>query len=124
MERQPVHARWSELEMEEVRPGVRRAGFGTERALLVMNEMQPGMDVRSHSHDFDQIALITEGAVRFTVEGETFDVQAGEALLIPANAVHCGEPLNGERAMNLDVFAPAREDYLHLLEWMTTQAGS
>jgi hypothetical protein len=25
--------------------------------------------------------------------------------------------------MNLDVFAPAREDYLHLLDWMRDELG-
>lgn len=113
-----IKARWSELEQEDVRPGVRRAGFGTERALLVMNELAPGMEVRPHSHDFDQLALVVEGRVRFTVDGEPFEVGPGEVLLIPAGAEHAGEPLDDRRALNLDLFAPARADYLHLIEWM------
>lgn len=117
MER-PVKARWSELEREHVREGVTRSGFGTERAMLVLNRLEPGMDVRPHSHDFEQIALVLEGAVRFDVEGKKFEVGAGEVLLIPANAEHYGEVVGDQPALNLDVFAPAREDYMHLLEWM------
>ena len=114
----PVKARLSELPTEDVRPGVSRSGFGTERALLVLNRLEPEMEVVPHSHDFDQIALVLEGTVRFTVDGDAFDVGQGEALLIPANAEHAGEVVGDVPALNLDVFAPARADYLHLLDWM------
>jgi quercetin dioxygenase-like cupin family protein len=114
----PVRVRWSELEMEDVRPGVRRCGFGGRDALLVMNELQPGMDVVPHSHEPDQIALVIEGTVRFEVEGEEFVVEAGEALLIPGGAVHFGAAVGDVRALNLDVFAPPRADYAHLTAWM------
>jgi quercetin dioxygenase-like cupin family protein len=117
-EHHPIKARWAELDMEVVRDGVRRCGFGTEDALLVLNELEPGLETRPHSHDFAQIALVLEGRVRFTVAGEPVDVGPGEVLLIPAGAEHFGEPLDGRRALNLDVFAPARSDYLHLLDWM------
>lgn len=119
----PIKARWTDLEMEEVRPGVSRCAFGTERAMLVMNRLEPGMETRPHSHDFEQIALVVEGAVRFTVEGETYDVEAGEVLLIPANAEHFGEVIGNRPALNVDVFAPAREDYMHLLDWMKDRAA-
>ena len=35
---------------------------------------------------------------------------------IPAGVEHYIEPTGSEPVMNLDIFAPAREDYLHLLE--------
>jgi len=119
----PLKARWSDLAMEEVRPGVSRCGFGNERVMLVMNRLEPGMEPRPHSHDFEQIALVVEGTVRFTVDGETYDVSEGEVLLIPAGAQHFGEVLGERPALNLDVFAPAREDYMHLLEWMSRPSG-
>jgi hypothetical protein len=50
--------KWEEIPDEPVRPGVRRRGFGTPEVMLVMNECRPGMDVRPHSHEFDQIAMI------------------------------------------------------------------
>jgi quercetin dioxygenase-like cupin family protein len=113
-----VKARWSELPMEDVRRGVRRCAFGTDRAMLVMNEVAPDMQVVPHSHDFDQIAVVVQGRMRFTIGGETVDVGAGEVLLIPAGVEHAGEVLGDEPALNLDVFAPARDDYRHLLAWM------
>jgi quercetin dioxygenase-like cupin family protein len=110
--------RWEEIPDEEVRPGVRRRGFGTKDVLLVMNECQPGMELRPHKHDFDQIAMITAGTAIYHVGGTPHEVGPGSILLVPAEAEHYIEPTGDEAVMNLDVFAPAREDYLHLLEWM------
>lgn len=84
-----------------------------------MNTLQPGMELREHVHeDFDQIALVLSGSMRFVLDGEEVEVSAGEVLHIPAGVVHGGAPTSGEPVRNLDVFAPARADYIHLLDWM------
>jgi len=114
--------RWDDLQQEEVRPGVHRCAFGTDDVMLVMNELRPGMEVNPHSHDFDQIALVVEGTARFYVEGQVYDVPQGSLLHIPANAQHYGEPVGDRRVLNLDVFAPPRADYAHLLAWMARPA--
>jgi quercetin dioxygenase-like cupin family protein len=114
--------RWEEIPDEPVRPGVRRRAFGTEDVLLVLNECEPGMALRPHSHDFDQVALITKGRAVYHVGGESNDVGPGSILLIPAGAEHYIEPVGDEVVENIDVFAPAREDYLHLIEWMRSSS--
>lgn len=110
--------RWEEIPYEDVRPGVRRRGFGTPDVLLVLNECEPGMELRPHRHDFDQIALITKGRARYHIGGETNEVGPGSVMLIPRGVEHYIEPVGEEVVENIDVFAPARSDYLHLLEWM------
>jgi quercetin dioxygenase-like cupin family protein len=84
---------------------------------MVMNWLEPGMEVRPHSHPFEQLAYILAGRVRFTVGDEVVEVGAGEVLRIPPDVVHCGEPIGSETAINLDVFAPVRDDYRHLTEY-------
>lgn len=115
--------RWSDLPSEKVRPGVTRAGFRGDNALMVMNWLEPGMEVRPHSHPFEQLVFILQGRVRFTVGDEVVEVGAGEVLRIPPDAVHCGEPLGGETAVNLDVFAPVRDDYRHLTQYQEADFG-
>jgi mannose-6-phosphate isomerase-like protein (cupin superfamily) len=39
-------------------------------------------------------------------------------MLIPKGVEHYIEPTGTETVENIDVFVPAREDYLHLLEWL------
>jgi mannose-6-phosphate isomerase-like protein (cupin superfamily) len=109
---------WDEIPSEEVRPGVRRRGFGTDDVLLVMNECRPGMELRPHAHEFDQIALIVSGTAIYHVGDDHDEVGPGSVLLVPAGVEHYIEPTGSEPVMNLDVFAPARADYRHLLAWM------
>lgn len=115
-------SRWSEIPSEPVRPGVRRRGFGTKDVLLVMNECEPGMELRPHTHEFDQIAMITAGTAIYHVAGVPNEVGPGSILHVPAGAEHYIEPTGGETVSNIDIFAPAREDYLHLIEWMSESA--
>ncbi len=110
--------RWEEIPDEPVRPGIRRRGFGTKDVLLVLNHCEPGMDLRPHSHEFDQIAMITKGRAIYHNGEEANEVGPGSLMLIPAGVEHYIEPLGDEVVENIDVFAPAREDYMHLVDWM------
>ena len=113
---------WDDIPDEPVRPGIRRRGFGTDSCLLVMNDCEPGMDVRPHVHDFDQIAMIVSGRANYYVEDERNEMGPGSILLIPAGKEHYIEPVGDETVENIDVFAPARADYLHLIEWMRSSS--
>ncbi|MDQ0316905.1 cupin domain-containing protein [Amorphus orientalis] len=106
--------KWDTLPREEVRPGVSRTAFRGDNALMVMNWLQPGMEVRPHSHPFEQLAYILSGRVKFTIGDDVVEVGAGEVVRIPPDVMHCGEPVGDEVAVNLDVFAPVRDDYRHL----------
>ncbi|TVS16591.1 MAG: cupin domain-containing protein [Gammaproteobacteria bacterium] len=108
---------WDSLEREHVRPGVSRAAFRGENVLLVMNWLQPGMEVRPHSHPFEQVVYIVQGKMRFQIGDETVEIGAGGVLRIPPNVQHCGEPISDEPVMNLDVFSPIRDDYRHLVAY-------
>lgn len=108
---------WTDLPRETVRPGVSRAGFRGDNALLVMNWLEPGMEPRPHSHPFDQVAYIISGRVRFTVGDDVVEVGPGELLHIPADIVHFGEVVGDEPAVNLDMFSPVRADYEHLTKY-------
>ncbi len=106
---------WDELAREAVRPGVERCGFRGEQVLMVMNYLQPGMDVRPHSHPFEQIAYIVKGKMKFIIGDDVHVVEAGGVIHIPADVEHCGEPIGDELVMNLDIFSPIRDDYRHLV---------
>jgi quercetin dioxygenase-like cupin family protein len=111
---------WDQIPDEFVRPGVRRRGFGTGNCLLVLNECEPGMDLRPHVHDFDQIAMVVSGRAFYQVGAERNEMGPGSIVLIPAGVEHYIEPTGDEVVRNIDVFAPARDDLVHLLEWMNT----
>ncbi|MEO5724375.1 MAG: cupin domain-containing protein [Ilumatobacteraceae bacterium] len=119
MTRSAVAANWAEIPVEQVRPGVSRQGFGTDEMILVMNRIETEIEVKPHFHaDFDQIATIVSGHAIYHVGDVAHEVGPGSLLLIPAGVTHFIEPRGDEPIHNLDIFAPAREDYRHLLDWM------
>jgi quercetin dioxygenase-like cupin family protein len=111
------HYQWDALPKETVRPGVTRAGFRGENALLVMNWLEPGMQTRPHSHPFEQLSYIVQGTMRFVVGSEVIEAPAGTVIRIPPDVEHYGEPIGNQPVLNLDVFSPFREDYGHLVEY-------
>jgi quercetin dioxygenase-like cupin family protein len=113
--------RWDELPKEAVRAGVTRAGFRGDDVLLVMNWLQPGMQTNPHSHPCEQIVYVVQGKMRFVVGDQVIEAAAGSVIRVPPNVKHYGEPIGDEPVLNLDVFAPFREDYRHLVEY---QQGS
>jgi len=120
--RRAIATTWNEIPDEFVREGVRRRGFGNDGALLVMNELTPGMTVFPHVHeDFDQIATIVSGTAIYYVNGVGHPVGPGSLILIPAGQPHYIEPTGSEKVFNLDVFGPPRKDLIHLLEWMKSR---
>jgi quercetin dioxygenase-like cupin family protein len=116
--KRPVATNWADIPDEVVRRGVRRRGFGTGDVILVRNEVDPAMDPAPHRHDFDQIATITRGQAIYHIGDDAHRVGPGSLLFIPAGMTHWIEPIGDEIVENIDVFAPARADYEHLLDWM------
>lgn len=109
---------WAQIPYEDVRPGVRRRAFGTPDVLLVMNECMPGMELKPHSHPFEQVVLIVAGRAIYHVGADANEMGPGSVLLVPAGAEHYIEPVGNEPVLNLDVFSPPRPDYAHLVSWM------
>lgn len=111
--------RWEDLPREHVRPGVSRAGFRGNDVMMCMNWLQPGMEVRPHSHPQEQLVMVVKGRMRFFIGEDTVEVPEGGVVRIPPDVVHCGEVVGEEPVLNLDVFSPLREDYLHLVTYQT-----
>ncbi|TFZ02910.1 cupin domain-containing protein [Ramlibacter henchirensis] len=107
---------WNEMPREVVRQGVERCGFRGEDSILVMNWLSPGLDVRPHQHEFEQLVVCVQGRFNYHVGNEVFYMTPGCMLRVPPRVVHYVEPVGDEVALNLDVFAPMRDDYKHLVE--------
>jgi quercetin dioxygenase-like cupin family protein len=117
--RRALATTWGAIPPEDVRKGVRRRAFGSEDVILVLNEIEPEMEPAPHAHEgFDQMALVISGRAIYHIGEEAHRVGPGSVMLIPAGETHWIEPDGAERIENLDVFAPARKDFLHLLTWM------
>lgn len=120
MDSQPIKVTVADLPREDLGSGITRTAFSNDKAMLVWNYLEPGAGVTEpHVHEFDQFALILEGCVAFKCDGVEHVVNAGEVLYIPAGVWHSGTARGETAAVNLDVFAPARADYQHLVAWQS-----
>ena len=115
-----LHAyRWEDVPAQEVRPGVTQRGFRGDNALVTYNTLAPGMEPKPHSHPFDQLFMIIQGRVKLHVGDEVVECGPGSVVQIPRDVLHWAEapaPEDGI-AINIDVFAPVREDYLHMVAY-------
>lgn len=117
----PFHASFADLPREVLFDGaLSRSAVRTDGSIVVFNWIAPIPEAPPHhDHPFDQLALILEGTAEFDLDGESHVVGAGELLYIPAGVPHTARVIGDSPVLNVDVFAPAREDYLHLAERQT-----
>ena len=107
--------KWSELAKEQLRGGmIERAAVRTDGAIVTLNWFKPDRTaVEPHSHPYDQLALVISGKVLMLIGDKEYICEAGSAVYIPKNMPHTSKPLGTEPQFIIDVFAPAREDYLY-----------
>src|SRR5438270_12336716 len=100
----------SDASHHEIFRGVHIFTMAGERMMLSLVELQPGAVVEPHSHPHEQMGMLLEGELTFTIGGETKTLQPGDMWRIPGHVIHSA--VAGQQAVKaLDVFHPIREDY-------------
>ena len=95
----------------EIFPGVHIYTAAGEAMMLSFVEFDPGAVVEPHSHPHEQVGLLVEGELTFTIGDHQETVQPGDMWRIPGGVVHSA--VAGDQPVKaLDVFHPVREDYL------------
>ena len=95
----------------EMFPGVvRRTLNSGDRTTLIEVTLAEGAVVPGHTHPHEQIGYVAKGRVRFDIDGEERELQAGDSYLIPGGLPHVVMAL--EPSVCIDVFSPVREEYL------------
>jgi quercetin dioxygenase-like cupin family protein len=101
----------SETEWESVAEGVRRQilGYGAD-LMLVRVEFEKGAVGALHHHPHRQVTYVAAGAFDATVDGTTHRLVAGDSFFVAADLIHGVVAV--EQGTLVDVFTPAREDFL------------
>ncbi len=100
----------SELTGAEMLPGVTRRAVWLDGVMVTFFWFEPGSIVPEHAHPNEQITVVTEGAMEFTLGGEMRVLRPGDGVCIPANVPHKATIL-GEPTEAYDAWNPPREDY-------------
>lgn len=88
--------------------------FAGDNLMVVRVEGEAGSLAPAHGHPHEQITLVEKGRLRFTIDNEEVEVEAGDVLHIPSEAQHEAELL--EDAVFYDIFHPVRRDLLDKLQ--------
>ncbi len=91
-------------------PGVELRTFAGTTLMLSVVRLEPGSIVLDHSHSHEQMGILVEGRLEFTIGGVTRILVPGDMWRIPGGVVHRVKALD-QPALALDVFHPIREDY-------------
>ncbi|MGY4708816.1 cupin domain-containing protein [Mycolicibacterium sp. CBM1] len=114
---QPYFAVLDDLPKEELQGGsFKRTAIVTDAALIQTVWVAPHHPPAPiDQHPFDQTVVVLSGTLELVLNGEDrYVLTPGCCLYIPADVPHQATVLGDEPLRALDIFAPIREDYLHL----------
>jgi quercetin dioxygenase-like cupin family protein len=61
---------------------------GATELAVWRNEVAPGEQVRLHSHDCEEVILVVVGQLLAALSDEQHSLGQGDALVVPAGAIH------------------------------------
>ena len=99
-----------ELTSTQAMEGVSRRAVYLDQLMLTFFDLAPHSIVPMHKHPHEQITLIIEGEMEFTLGNETKVLGKGEGATIPPNVEHGGRVLHLPTKA-IDAWHPPREDY-------------
>jgi unsaturated pyranuronate lyase len=91
-------------------PGMLRQVLAySPQLMLVRHQFEKGWNGARHSHPHHQLVYITRGHIRFEAQGKTWDLRAGDSVVVDGGVDHQASALEDSEA--LDIFTPYRQDY-------------
>jgi quercetin dioxygenase-like cupin family protein len=112
-----VHRAWADVPVETMNPNLDRQFLSGAHLTLARVVLRKGSVVTRHSHANEQIAQLLSGCLKFVLFEDGLEaaprevvLKADEVLVIPPHVPHEVHVL--EDTVNLDIFAPPREDWI------------
>jgi quercetin dioxygenase-like cupin family protein len=100
----------SELADRTISPGVGLRIMSSQHMSLSQATLAADATVPEHSHPHEQIGIVIDGRVRFTIGTEEKLLGPGDVFCIPGNVPHKVTVLD-KPARIIDCFHPVRDEY-------------
>lgn len=100
---------------------MRKRGFRGEDSVTTINTIDRDFPKSAtHKHDdFDQIMLLLDGDLTSVIDNAEFPGGHGTVMYAARHEMHGGWPINGNPPIVVDIFTPARADYMFLADHQT-----
>lgn len=106
----PVFYRFDHMPIEKLTDKISRQYIYANQSMIVKLMLKKGAEVPLHHHVNEQITWIVKGSVKIFSQGKEFIVKAGEVIIFPPHVPH--EFFALENTIDIDFFAPVREDWI------------
>ncbi len=110
MDESSAFANVDEIAPNRIWDGVVGRTVHTERVTMTLIQLEPGAVVPEHRHEQEQVGLLVDGSMTFSVADETRELRAGGMWRIGSNVPHRVEA-GPAGAVAFEVFAPIRDDW-------------
>ncbi len=84
------------------KPGWHGRFFHSENMTFAYYDLDAGASLHAHSHENEEVWHIIDGDVDLTLDGETRNVTAGNAAIVPPGTTHAVAVKNGCRVIVVD----------------------
>lgn len=105
------HKTWATMPPEAIADGIERRMVVGDALMICRLRFDPHVVTAIHRHPHEQMTLVEQGRVRFTIEGVEHVAVAGDVLHFLPNTEH-GATMLDEEVVLVDIFTPVREDFL------------
>jgi quercetin dioxygenase-like cupin family protein len=103
--------RWDDVTVEKIADGIERQMIVGDKLMVCRLRFRPHVVTAVHSHPHEQITLVEQGRVRFTIAGTECIADRGDVLHFASGIPH-GATILEEEVVLIDIFTPLREDFL------------
>jgi quercetin dioxygenase-like cupin family protein len=101
--------RFEQIAAETPYPGIARRVLGTAKATVQEYRFDPGATYPLHEHPQEQITMVLEGELTFTVGAEVHALSGGAWSVVPGDVPH-GITAGPTGARFLAILIPPRKD--------------
>jgi quercetin dioxygenase-like cupin family protein len=106
-----LHTDWASAPVENIAEGIERQMIVGEKIMICRLRFAPNLVTPAHDHPHEQMTLVEQGRVLFTIGEQQRVAQAGDVLYFPSGVWH-GATMLEEEVVLIDIFSPIREDFL------------
>ncbi|GAC1433140.1 MAG: cupin domain-containing protein [Ktedonobacteraceae bacterium] len=92
----------------ELFPGIDAQIFAGKQVMVMRVVLEQDAIATAHAHPHEQISVVLQGEMEFTIGTEQKTLKVGDAVVIPGDVTHSAKAI--VRSELLEVFNPVRED--------------